>query len=214
MNALKKRARTSRVLVVGAVAAMGLAACVPPPEEPAPITQIDFESPSNSDVMIFIEGDEETPGIEVTPQLTGTATGSWSTTGTGALEAELTYDDGSFVVDASGTVVTITYKATQSGPTVGQFDPATGAGSLSTSVDLNITNIDLLGEVEQPCSVAIDLELDGQIDPETGLLEVSQDGFSVTPPAEADCSGLGGIMGQLLGGPINSWDLSFEVGTL
>ncbi len=214
MNALKKRARTSRALVVGAVATMGLAACAPLPEEPAPVTQIDFESAATSDVMIFIEGDEETPGIEVTPQFTGSAAGSWSTTGSGELVADLEYDDGSFQVDALGTVVTISYSATQTAQAVGAFDPTTGQGGLTTSVDLQVNNIDLLGDVAQPCVVSIDLALEGQIDQATGVLEAGQESFSVTPPAEEDCGGLGGIMGSLLGGPINSWDLSFEVGTL
>ena len=215
MNSLVTRARRPRLLVVGAaVAAMGLAAGVPPPEEPAPVTSIDFDSASNSDVMIFIEGDEETPGIEVTPQITGSAAGSWSTTGSGALFADLAYDDGSFQVDALGTIVTISYSATQTAQAVGEFSPTTGEGGLTTSVDLQINNIDLLGDVAQPCVVSIDLDLEGQIDPATGVLEVGQEGFTVTPPAEEDCDGLGGIMGQLLGGPVNSWDLSFEIGTV
>ena len=45
-------------------------------------------------------------------------------------------------------------------------------------------------------------------------LEVTQDGFSVTPPAEEECGGLGGVIGMLLGGPVNSYTLGFEVGTV
>ncbi len=215
MSSFLTRARTPRVLAIGAVAAMGLAACSPSPVEPnTPATQIDFDAPASSDVMIFIEGDEETPGIEVTPQFTGTASGSWWTGGNGAFVADLEFDDGSFQVDALGTVVTISYSATQGTPAVGQFDPSTGEGGLTTSVDLQVDNIDLLGDVEQPCVVSIALDLEGQIDPVTGVLDAGQEGFAVTPPAEEDCGGLGGIMGQLLGGPVNSWDLTFEVGTV
>ena len=214
MNTIKTRARATRFGVVAAVAAMGLAACAPQPEEPAPVTPIEFESAATSDVMIFIEGDEETPGIEVTPQFNGTATGSWDVGGDGALTADLAFEDGTFPVDALGTIVTIAYTANQTVPGVGQFDPETGVGSLQTAVDLNVVNIDLLGDIEQPCTVGIALDLEGQIDPATGVLDVSQESFTVTPPAEEDCSGLGAVIGQLLGGPINSWDLSFEVGTV
>ncbi len=213
MNSLVTRARTPRLLVVGAaVAAMGLAACVPPPEEPAPVTQIDFDSVTTSDVMIFIEGDEETPGVEVTPQFTGTAVGSWDLED-GSFGADLAFESGSFVVEANGTSVIISYDA-QGGAATGSFDPDTGVGGLETAVDLTVTNIDLLGDIEQPCTVGIALDLEGQIDAETGVLDVAQEGFAVTAPAEGDCSGLGGIIGSLLGGPVNSWDLSFEVGTV
>ncbi len=205
-------ARTPRLLVVGAVAALGLAACTPPPEEPAPVTEIEFDSATTSNVMIFIEGDEENPGIEVTPEFSGTAAGSWDLTD-GGFGADLTFESGSFLVSNPDLSVVISYDA-QATPAVGSFDPETGVGGFETDVDLTVTNIDILGDIEQPCTVGISLDLEGQIDPETGVLDVSQESYSVTAPGEGDCSGLGGVIGDLLGGPINSWDMSFEVGTV
>lgn len=110
--------------------------------------------------------------------------------------------------------ITVGYGA-QAGPATGSFDPATGLGGFSTDLTMTVLTIDLLGgEVPPPCDVVFNLALTGQIDPGTGVLTVNQGGFSVVPPAEDDCGGLGGIMGQLLGGPLNSSVLSFEVGTI
>ena len=203
--------------------AMLLAACVeePPPAPP----QIEFaDSAVSGNVHIDIpvpedDSDPENPipgyVIPVEVALNGTATGSWQHGGSGAFSADLEFVNDEFGIDIPDVgTITVGYGA-QAGPATGSFDPATGLGGFSTDLTMTVLTIDLLGgEVPPPCDVVFNLALTGQIDPGTGVLTVNQGGFSVVPPAEDDCGGLGGIMGQLLGGPLNSSVLSFEVGTI
>ena len=210
------RARPAGFALIAAVVALVAGACIPPPD-PAP-KKIDFDSAATSDVTFEIPdpNDPEAPPIVLTPTLPGHAAGTWSLK-TGALSADLTFDDGIIDVSANGMTIPIGYTAATAAPAEGTFDPQTGAGSLSTDVILTVTTVDLGGganPMEQPCALTLGLELDGAIDLDTGMLEVTQDGLGVTPPAEVECGGLGGVIGMLLGGPVNSYTLGFEVGTV
>jgi len=76
-----------------------------------------------------------------------------------------------------------------------------------TSVDLGTGPV----PVGQPCLVGLGLQMSGGIDTSTKVLHVHH-GFTITHvPAEEECDSLGGAIGALLGGPINSMDLSFSV---
>lgn len=219
-SVMKSRGRRLGVGLVGAVLALVVGACAPPAEPPAdPIYQVNFDSPAVSDVTFEIPdpNDPEGPPIVLTPSLPGNATGAWWSPPTGAFSTNLTFDDGIINVTAGDVTIPIGYSAAQSGPAVGSFDPTTGLGGFSADVVLTVTSVDLGGGADpmaQPCALTMGLDLQGAIDLNTGMLEVSQDGFSVAPPAAEDCGGLGGVIGQLLGGPVNSYSLSFEVGTL
>lgn len=166
-----------------------------------------------SDLRIFIPGDEETPGIDVIPHVTGSAAGSWWTGGNGSFYANIDYDDGSFQIDALGTTVTVSYSAASTSVAVGAFDPVTGEGGFSTGLDMTVTNIDLLGDLEN-CALSMELNLAGSIDSDTGALEVTQSGFFVDSDAltAENCNGLGEIIGDLLGGDDNDWTMNFQVG--
>lgn len=209
------------VAVIGTVLTLVLGACSPPPADPPadPTYQVNFDSPATSNVTFEIPdpNDPEGPPIVLTPSLSGDASGAWWSPPSGAFSTNLTFDDGIIDVVAGDLTIPIGYSAAQSGPAVGGFDPTTGLGGFSADVVLTVTTVDLGGgpdPMAQPCALTMELDLEGAIDLDTGMLEVSQDGFSVTPPAEDACGGLGGIIGQLLGGPVNAYDLSFEVGTI
>jgi hypothetical protein len=219
------RARSTRFGVIGAALAamaMLLAACVedPPPAPPAPV-QIDFaDSAIAGGVRIDVEVPEDdsdpenpVPGytLPVEVDINGTATGSWLVSGD--FEADLDIADGTFELEVPDVATLSIAYAAEASPATGFFDRATGAGGLSTDLTMTVQEIDLLGEIEPPCDVVFQLDLTGSIDAGTGVLTVTQSSFDVQTPDEEDCSGLGGIMGQLLGVPTNSASLSFAVVT-
>jgi hypothetical protein len=179
--------------LVGTLLALVVGACAPPPAEPPadPAYQVNFDSLAVSDVTFEIPDPNkpEGPPIVLTPSLPGDATGAWWSPPTGAFSTNLTFDGGIIDVVAGDLSIPIGYSAAQSGPAVGGFDPTTGQGGFSADVLLTVTSFDLGGgpePMEQPCVLALGLDLEGAIDLDTGMLEVSQDGFSVTPPAEGD----------------------------
>ena len=219
------RARPMRTAILGAaiaaVAMLGSACVEDPPPAPAALS---FESAASGNVHIDIDVPENNddpenpiPGytIPVEVPLNGTAAGSWQHGGSGAFQADLTFANDTFGIDVPNVgLITVGYSA-QAQPATGNFDPATGLGGFNTDLTMTVLTIDALGgDVTPPCDVVFNLALTGQIDPGTGILTVTQSGFTVLPPANDDCGGLGGIMGQLLGGPLNSSSLSFEVGTI
>lgn len=216
--------KSARLIAGAAALAFVAVGCAEEPPPPAP-AQLDFDSAATGNVQIDVEVPEDTsdpenpiPGytLPVIVPLNGTASGTWVHGGSGAFSVDLGFDEGSFeLVVPNVATINIGYSAAQTQPATGTFDPATGLGGFDTAVTMTVLSIDLLGgPVAPPCDLVFELELSGQIDPGTGILDVTQDSFSVVPPGEADCAGLGGIMGQLLGGPLNSVDLSFEVGTI
>lgn len=217
------RARPMRLAILGAALVVLFAACAPPPP-PAP-AQLSFDSAASGNVHIDIEVPENNddpenpiPGytIPVEVPLNGTASGLWEHGGSGSFQVDLAFADDTFGIDVPdlGTI-TVGYSASQAQQATGNFDPATGLGGFDTDLTMTVLSIDALGgDVAPPCDVVFNLELAGQIDPGTGILDVTQSAFTVVPPADDDCGGLGGIMGQLLGGPLNSASLSFEVGTI
>jgi hypothetical protein len=180
------------------------------------VVVVDFDSAATGNIHIDIPlPDDPNVLIPVDVPLTGGAIGVWNASGAGAFQVDLTFDDSAFTIAVPDLTVVVGFSAEQVGAANGLFDPATGDGGFSTDLALTVLSIDALGgPVPQPCVVTLALDLTGQINLTTGLLEVSQDVFTVTPPAAEDCGGLGAIIGALLGGPLNSASLSFEVGTL
>lgn len=152
--------------------------------------------------------------IPVDIDLTGQATGVWKKKGPGPFEVSLAVNGGSFPLDVPGIgTLVVTYSTGAASEGTGSFDTSTGVGSFNTDFVVTVDSVDLLGPIAAPCNLGLGMSLSGQIDTTTGELNVSQDGFAVTPPAESDCGGLGGIFAQLLGGPDNSASLKFQVGT-
>ena len=68
------------------------------------------------------------------------------------------------------------------------------------------------GVIRPPCDLTYDMSLVGQIDPNTGMLNASQNGFDVTPPGPSDCGELQRLVALLFGAPDNSVTVSFLVG--
>lgn len=172
----------------------------------------EFDSPSVAAVSRTIDGLVEEP-VVVNADLPGRSIGSWDEA-TGDLVTQLTFDAGTLPVVAPDLSVGVGYFLAQDADATGHFDPVTGAGSLAVGLTMTVASVDLGGRatpVGQPCLVGLGLELDGAIDLATDVLAVHQSGFTVTSPAEGDCDGLGGVIGALLGGPINSMDLTFSV---
>lgn len=210
-------ARTGIAVSVLALLTLIAASCAPAPPPP-----IEFDSAATGtiEINVFVPGDPnadpptEDQTIPVLIPVTGQAVGSWSGETPGPFNVNLSFNDGSFPLAVPGVgTLAISYKIGGVAAGAGAFDPLTGVGGFDTSIAITVSEVDILGPIGQPCDLNFGMSLDGQIDPGTGALDVSQDGFAVTPPAETDCGGLGGLFGQLLGGPDNSVHLSFPVGT-
>jgi len=217
------RARSARLAILGAALALVAAACIPPPEEPTPTTlpdgpdRINFSSPLELGLSID-RGTPEEPNVATLP-FTGTANGAWLLGDNGLFYANLDIEDGALEIseEASpiGAALTVGLTAEQTGTAVGFFDPATGAGSFTTGIDITIASLDAgdgPAPMPQPCVANTSYNFTGEIDGETGVLSVHADDFALTPPGAADCGGLGALIGPMLVGTTFA-DLSFEVGT-
>ncbi len=216
-----KSARAGSVMAVLAIMALVVSACAP---EPAPPTIQDFDSAlsGNIHIDIFVEGDPEADPptedstIPVDISLGGQATGTWSDAESGPFNASLALTGGTFPLTVPNLpVLTVTYSVNDPAAATGNFDPVTGVGSFDTTVTVTVDSVDLLGPIAAPCNLDLNLSMAGRINPTTGHASVIQEGFTVTPPAEADCGGLGGVFGSLLGNPLNAnlATMSFDVGT-
>jgi len=216
------RARPGRLAILGAALALVAAACIPPPEEPTPTTlpdgpdRINFSSPLELGLSID-RGTPEEPNVATLP-FTGTANGAWLLGDNGLFYANLDIEDGALEIseEASpiGAALTVGLTAEQTGTAVGFFDPATGAGSFTTGIDITIASLDAgdgPAPMPQPCVATTSFDFTGGIDAD-GVLEVSQAEFEFNAPGEADCGGLGGLIGPMLEGS-NLGVLTFEVGT-
>ncbi len=105
-------------------------------------------------------------------------------------------------------------EAEQTRTAVGFSDPATGNGGISAGVKVTIASLDAgtgPAPMPQPCVATTSFDFTGGIDAD-GVLEVSQAEFEFNAPGEADCGGLGGLIGPMLEGS-NLGVLTFEVGT-
>lgn len=159
-----------------------------------------------------IEGLTPEP-LVVAKAATGRSIGSWNQT-TGDMVTQLTFENGALIVPIPGTPVGVGYYLAQTADATGNFSPSTGIGGLSVNLKLTVAYVDLGGgasPIPSPCDVGMTLAMTGAINTLTGALSVTQSGFAVSAPAEADCGGLGGTIGSLLGGPVNSMTLSFSV---
>ena len=213
----QKRASRARALrwvgVLGVIAAVMTGCAVDPPAPTVPPADYHFNSAAHGQVSLTIDGLADDP-VVVNAGLPGRSVGSWDG-GTGDLSTQLTFKDGTLPVEAPGLSVGVGYSLHQDADATGHFDPVTGQGSLNANLTLAVSSIDLGSgavPVGQPCLVGLGLQMSGGIDLATKVLHVHQDGFTVTHvPAEEECDSLGGAIGALLGGPINSMDLSFSV---
>lgn len=208
--------RTGLAVTVLALFTLIAAACAP-----APGPGFDSAVSGNIHIDVTVPGDpdaEPPTADEIIPvdiPVTGRATGAWDQADTGFFDVELALDGGSFPLEVPGLgTLTVTYSINNVATGYGQFQPQTGIGGFDTSIVFTVDEVDALGPISQPCDLEFGMSLGGQIDPDTGMLDVGRDGFGVNPPAETDCGGLGGIFGDLLGGPDNSVNLSFLVGTI
>lgn len=211
-------ARTGPVIAVFAFLTLVAAACAPPP---APTSKANFYSDASGSIQInvLVPGDPdadpptEDETIPVDIDLTGQASGTWESSND--FTTSISLDGGSFPLDVPGIgTLTVTYSVAPAAAGTGSFDSTTGVGGFDVNFTVTVLEVDLLGPIAQPCDLGFGMSLTGQIDTTTGQLDVGQDGFAVTPPGATDCGGLGGVFGDLLGGPDNSASLSFMVGTL
>ena len=208
--------RTGMAVTVLALLTLIAAACAP---APTAATVFSSDALGSIRINVTVPGDPDADPptqdqtLPVDIPLTGVASGTWDTGDTGQFDVDLALDSGSFPLDVPGIgTLTITYSINDVATGSGSFDPQTGIGGFGTSIVFTVDSVDLLGPIPPPCDLAFGMSINGMIDPGTGMLGVGQDGFAVTPPAETDCGGLGGIFGDLLGGPDNSVTLSFQVG--
>jgi len=201
----------SKGVFVAMGAALVLAACYQPPAYHPPAAW-NFDSAADTDLSITIEQPPD-PNIDIAVPIPGHATGTWA--GSGALDAALTFDDGVMTIDFNGSPILVGYEMDATSDATGTFSRTTGTGTLSAALALTVTSVDLgdgPSPIGQPCVVGMAAtNLAGAVDLGTNVLSVHQDGFAVTPPAAEDCDFLGEAIGTLLGGPINSIDLSFSV---
>ncbi|HMS47942.1 hypothetical protein [Candidatus Neomicrothrix sp.] len=146
--------------------------------------------------------------------LTGQAMGSWNTGDTGQFDVNLAMDDGAFPIYAPlPPTLWFHYRIAAAATGTGTFDPQTGTGGFDTSIVFTVTDLTALsGVIRPPCDLTYDMSLDGQIDPNTGMLNASQNGFDVTPPGPSDCGELQRLVALLFGAPDNSVTVSFLVG--
>lgn len=197
---------------LGVIAVLMAGCVVEPPPEPEPPADYDFNSAALGKVSLTIEGLAEEP-VEVNADLPGRSIGSWDAE-TGDMTTQLTFARGTLPVPVPDLPVGVGYFLNQDADATGNFDPDTGQGSLDVDLTMTVASIDLGGgpvAMGQPCRVGMSLHLAGGVDLATKVLTVSQDGFTVTPPAIEHCDGLGELIGVLLGGPVNSMELSFSV---
>ena len=101
----------------------------------------------------------------------------------------------------------------QAADATGTFDPDTGEGTITANLVLTVKTWDWGSPIDllPPCDVGIALNMDGAIDLETHVLEVSQTGFTITGPASTDCDSSGDIVNTVFGFPNNAASLSFSV---
>jgi len=168
---------------------------------------VEFASPATVDVTIF-GGTPEEP-TETTVPFTGNAAGSWDR-GSGAFSMNVTMDPGSFDANSPIGPVTVGYDAAQVGPATGSFDPATGEGGFTLAVDMTLTTLNG-SPMPQPCVIGTQFDFQGAIDLATGTATVSQEDFTMTPPADTDCGGLGAIIGPMLAEGDNAATMTFQV---
>lgn len=207
------------MVALSAAAAGIVVNCGVPLSEPLPTPDTyDFDSAATASVMLNIDlgpdGDgNPQPPVIVNAGLPGRSIGSWNDV-TGDMTTQLSFTDGTLPVNIPDASVGVGYQLSQAADATGHFDPITGVGHLSADLNLDVVSIDLgggAGPMAQPCRVGLSLDMAGNVDLGTQVLSVHQDGFGVTPPGADDCGGLGSKIGQLLGGPINSMDLTFSV---
>ena len=186
-----------------------------------PVQPTQFASAASGEIQInvLVPGDPDatppTPDetIPVNIPITGQAQGGWAQAANGPFSVDLTIDNGSFPLEVPGIgTLTVSYSIPEVASGGGLFDPQTGLGGFDMDLVITVDEVSLLGPIAPPCDLEFGMSLDGQIDPGTGMLGVDQEGFAVTPPQATDCGGLGGIFGDLLGGPDNSVELQFMVG--
>lgn len=169
---------------------------------------IQFNSPSSVAVTMF-GGTVEEP-TETTVNFNGNSTGTWTKNDTGDFVMNLTVDDGTFDANSPIGLVTVGYSAVQVGTSVGAFDPATGEGGFSLAVDMNLNTLNG-SPMPQPCAISTSFDLEGSIDLATGTATVSQENFEMTPPGDADCGGLGALIGPMLVDGTNQGVMTFQV---
>ena len=153
---------------------------------PAPTAATVFSSDALGSIRINVtvpgDPDADPPTqdqtLPVDIPLTGVASGTWDTGDTGQFDVDLALDSGSFPLDVPGIgTLTITYSINDVATGSGSFDPQTGIGGFGTSIVFTVDEVDALGPISQPCDLEFGMSLGGQIDPDTGMLDVGRDGF-------------------------------------
>jgi hypothetical protein len=170
---------------------------------------IEFSGPAQVEVTMF-GGTEEEP-TETTVPFSGTVSGTWDeATGDFAMGQEI--DAGSFAVENSPIgPITVFYTASQPSAATGSFDPATGEGGFQSEVVMTLVGLNGPEGMPQPCDIVSSFDFTGAIDLATGQATVSQDDFTMTPPGDTDCGGLGALIGPMLAGGSNSAVMTFQV---
>lgn len=170
---------------------------------------IEFSGPG--DVVVTMFGGTAEEPTETTVPFSGTGSGTWDEA-TGDFAMGLTVDDGSFDVPNSPIgPITVFYTAVQNGVATGSFDPATGEGGFDLSVTMTLVGLNGPEGMPQPCDIGTDFNFVGAIDLATGVASVSQENFTMTPPGETDCGGLGALIGPMLVDGTNEASMTFQV---
>lgn len=208
-------ARSGMAVAVLAVLTLVATAC-----SPAPPATFDSAVTMNIHIDVTVPGNPNAnPPTADQPlhfdiPLAGQAVGSWNAGDTGQLDVNLAMDDGAFPIDGPGLpTLWFHYRIADAAIGTGTFDPQTGTGGFDTSIVFTVTDLTALsGVIRPPCDLTYDMSLVGQIDPNTGMLNASQNGFDVTPPGPSDCGELQRLVALLFGAPDNSVTVSFLVG--